>query len=109
MGPDRIHPFRSCSNSNFNSAQTSASLALTDVLARYISLLASTAGEYANLTGRTQVGVWDGIAAVSEHGGRWEDLMGWLAEVGEGTGRLGGLEALGGELQRLLWLPIDLD
>lgn len=53
---------------NFTKSSTQATHALTDVLSRYITLLADTCAQYAQHAGRTGVTVRDALAALEELG-----------------------------------------
>ena len=68
---------------NFNRASTQASHVLTDLLARYVSLLTSTCARYAEHAGRTFIAVPDAILALDEPGVSVEELR----DYAQGDGR----------------------
>ncbi|KIK54643.1 hypothetical protein GYMLUDRAFT_249360 [Collybiopsis luxurians FD-317 M1] len=59
---------------NFSRSSTQASLVLTDLLARYLTLLASTCAKYAEHSGRTRLTAKDAVAALDELGVSIEEL-----------------------------------
>lgn len=92
--PGRVRslPF---SNEGFHASHSTASIALADVLGRYIQLIASTAGDYAATTGRTTVGLMDAVEALDELGVRLDDLDDFAAEA-RGRGHIGDTKQLRG-------------
>lgn len=79
----RLTPFWPCSQHGFTSSSLAASHALTDVLAHFLTLLATTAGTYANASGRTDVSLLDGVSAIEELGLGLGELMLDLEEARE--------------------------
>ena len=67
---------------NFNRTSSKASNVLTDLLSRYITLLASTCARYAEHAGRGSVSMVDAINALGEIGVSLEELT----EYAEGEG-----------------------
>ncbi|KAJ3838286.1 hypothetical protein EV361DRAFT_790057 [Lentinula raphanica] len=59
---------------NFSRSSTQATLVLTDLLARYLSLLTSTCAKYAEHAGRTRLTARDAVAALEELGVSVEEL-----------------------------------
>ncbi|KAJ4481082.1 hypothetical protein J3R30DRAFT_3656749 [Lentinula aciculospora] len=59
---------------NFSRSSTQASLVLTDLLARYLTLLTSTCAKYAEHAGRTRLTAKDTVAALDELGVSLEEL-----------------------------------
>ncbi|KAJ3997272.1 hypothetical protein F5050DRAFT_1449376 [Lentinula boryana] len=59
---------------NFSRSSTQASLVLTDLLARYLTLLTSTCAKFAEHSGRTRVTAKDAVAALDELGVSIEEL-----------------------------------
>lgn len=53
---------------NFSRSSTQATLTLTDLLARYLALLSGTCAKYAHHAGRTNLSVYDAVAALEEMG-----------------------------------------
>lgn len=68
---------------NFNRASTQATHVLTDLLARYVSLLTTTCARYAEHAGRTSVSIPDAILALDEIG----TSIGELTDYAQGDGR----------------------
>jgi len=68
---------------NFNKASTEATHDLTDVLSRYLTLLAETCARYAQHAGRTNVTIWDAVSALGEIGVE----IGELREYAEGEAK----------------------
>ncbi|KIK09511.1 hypothetical protein K443DRAFT_671409 [Laccaria amethystina LaAM-08-1] len=58
----------------FSRSSTQASLALTDLLSRYLALLASTSAKYAQHAGRTKLSVRDIVGALDELGVGLDEL-----------------------------------
>ena len=67
---------------NFNRASSQASHVLTDLLCRYISLLASTCARYADHAGRTTVAMPDAILALDELGLSVDELFEYVEREG---------------------------
>ncbi|KAI5119342.1 hypothetical protein M0805_004019 [Coniferiporia weirii] len=68
---------------NFSRASSQASHVLTDLLSRYISLLATTCAQYAEHAGRGSVSVHDAVLAFDELGVSVDELT----DYAEGEGR----------------------
>ncbi|KAF8172854.1 hypothetical protein K438DRAFT_1611370 [Mycena galopus ATCC 62051] len=66
---------------SFSRSSTHASQVLTDLLARYIQLLASTAAKYAQHAGRTTVTSTDALEALDELGFGLQDLIDYVPEA----------------------------
>lgn len=67
---------------SFNRASTSASNVLTDLLSRYLNLLAVTCSQYAQHAGRNGANLHDAVNALEELGVDVEELLDW----GKGEG-----------------------
>ncbi|CAK5271037.1 unnamed protein product [Mycena citricolor] len=67
----------------FSRASTQACSVLTDLLVRYISLLAATTGKYAEHAGRTNLTMADALSALEELGSESEDLIQYMSEAKE--------------------------
>jgi histone H3/H4 len=65
------------SASSFNRASSSATNVLTDLLSRYLDLLALTCSQYAQHAGRTSANLYDALAALEEVGVDVNELMDW--------------------------------
>ncbi|KAJ7145926.1 hypothetical protein C8R44DRAFT_4720 [Mycena epipterygia] len=74
---------RSIHAAAFSRSSTHASAVLTDLLARYISLLASTAAKYAQHAGRTTVTSTDALEALDDLGFGLQDLIDYVPEAKE--------------------------
>ncbi|KAJ7222465.1 hypothetical protein GGX14DRAFT_388267 [Mycena pura] len=74
---------RSIHAAAFSRASTHASAVLTDLLVRYISLLASTSAKYAQHAGRTTVASADALEALDELGFGLQDLIDYVPEAKE--------------------------
>lgn len=59
---------------NFSRSSTQASLVLTDLLARYLTLLTSTCAKYAEHAGRKRITAKDAVAVLEELGVSVEEL-----------------------------------
>lgn len=59
---------------NFSRSSTQASLVLTDLLARYLTLLTSTCAKYAEHSGRKRITAKDAVAVLEELGVSVEEL-----------------------------------
>lgn len=83
--------FRTLHAQNFSRASTQASYVLTDLLERYLTLLSSTAGRFAEHAGRGRnIGVRDAVGALDELGVGVDELRDWwVSEGGEMSGRYG--------------------
>ncbi|THH03167.1 hypothetical protein EW145_g6474 [Phellinidium pouzarii] len=68
---------------NFSRASSQASHVLTDLLSRYMSLLATTCSQYAEHAGRASVSVHDAVLALDELGVSVDELT----DYAEGEGR----------------------
>ncbi|KAJ7180863.1 hypothetical protein C8R46DRAFT_1070783 [Mycena filopes] len=74
---------RSIHAASFSRASTSATALLTDLLARYLSLLASSAARYAQHANRTVVNPADALSALHDLGFDLADLKEYVAEARE--------------------------
>ncbi|KAF7420777.1 hypothetical protein PC9H_011295 [Pleurotus ostreatus] len=83
--------FRTLHAQNFSRASSQASYVLTDLLERYLTLLSSTAGKFAEHAGRGRsIGVRDAVCALDELGVGVDELRDWcVSEGGEMSGRYG--------------------
>ncbi|KAG5219634.1 Serine/threonine-protein kinase [Salix suchowensis] len=83
--------FRTLHAQNFSRASTQASYVLTDLLERYLTLLSSTAGKFAEHAGRGRsIGVRDAVCALDELGVGIDELKDWcVSEGGEMSGSFG--------------------
>ena len=89
------------SNEGFQASHSTASLALADVLGRYIQLVAQTAGDYATTAGRTSVGLSDAVEALDELGLGWDELDEFASHA-RGRGHIGATKQLRGEYRHHL-------
>ena len=71
----------------FTRSSNQASLVLTDLLSRYLSLLTSTCAKYAQHPGRTTMNMWDAVAALEELGVSLLDLNEYCATEGKELNR----------------------
>lgn len=97
LSPSPVWP-SAFSNEGFQASHSTASLALADILGRYIQLVASTAGDYACSTGRTSVGLMDAVEALDELGVGWSELDEFASEA-RGRGQIGATKQLRGKHQ----------
>ncbi|KAJ7767467.1 hypothetical protein DFH07DRAFT_915704 [Mycena maculata] len=67
----------------FSRASTQASAVLTDLLARYMTLLAATSAKYAQHAGRTTVTCTDALEALDDLGVGMQDLVDYVPEAKE--------------------------
>ncbi|KAJ6600781.1 hypothetical protein B0H10DRAFT_2441043 [Mycena sp. CBHHK59/15] len=74
---------RSLHVAGFARSSAHASAVLTDLLARYISLLATTAAKYAQHAGRTTVTPTDALSALDDLGVGVQDLIDYMPEAKE--------------------------
>ncbi|KAF7326918.1 BTP domain-containing protein [Mycena venus] len=74
---------RSLHAAAFARSSTHASAVLTDLLARYIQLLASTSAKYAQHAGRTTVTTTDALEALDDLGFGLHDLIDYVPEARE--------------------------
>ncbi|KAJ7670527.1 hypothetical protein B0H17DRAFT_1141756 [Mycena rosella] len=72
---------RSIHAAGFSRSSSHASAVLTDLLARYISLLASTAAKYSQHAGRTTVTCTDALEALDDLGFGLQDLVDYVPEA----------------------------
>lgn len=72
---------------NFTRSSTIATHVLTDLLARYFTLLATTSSEYADHANRTEPSMWDAVGALDELGVSLEDLTDFYDTEGRDLGR----------------------
>jgi Wiskott-Aldrich syndrome protein len=67
----------------FSRSSTQATVVLTDLLSRYLTLLTSTCAKYAQHAGRNKLTIYDALEALEELGASMEDLNGY----GSGEGK----------------------
>ncbi|KAJ7484081.1 hypothetical protein B0H11DRAFT_1196802 [Mycena galericulata] len=67
----------------FSRASTHASAVLTDLLSRYLTLLAATSAKYAQHAGRTTVTCTDALEALDDLGVGLQDLIDYIPEAKE--------------------------
>ncbi|TFK37668.1 hypothetical protein BDQ12DRAFT_652775 [Crucibulum laeve] len=67
----------------FSRSSSQASLVLTDLLSRYLSLLTSTCAKYAQHAGRTELSIHDAIGALDELGVGVDELNEYCATEGK--------------------------
>ena len=72
---------------NFSRSSTQASLVLTDLFSRYLHLLTSTCGKYAQHAGRTKLSIRDVVEALSELGMDVAELKEYASIEGAELGR----------------------
>src|ERR1700722_18648066 len=66
----------------FSRSSSQASLALTDLLSRYLTLLALTCAKYAQHSGRPGISTWDALRALDELGYDVEELREYCSSEG---------------------------
>ena len=71
----------------FSRSSTQASSVLTDLLSRYLALLASTCAKYAQHSQRTNLNVRDAIGALDELGVNLDELRDYCATEGKELNR----------------------
>ncbi|KAG6915093.1 hypothetical protein DXG01_013472 [Tephrocybe rancida] len=71
----------------FSRSSTQASIVLTDLLSRYLALVAGTCAKYAGHAGRTGVTVHDALGALGEMGVGLEELKEYAGTEGRELGR----------------------
>jgi histone H3/H4 len=64
----------------FSRTSSQASLVLTDLLSRYLTLLLATSAKYAQHAGRTDLTARDGLSALEELGVNLEELSDYVSE-----------------------------
>ncbi|KAF8064130.1 hypothetical protein FPV67DRAFT_203653 [Lyophyllum atratum] len=67
----------------FSRSSSQASLVLTDLLSRYLTLLTGTCAKYATLAGRTKLSVRDALGALDELGVNVEELNEYAGSEGK--------------------------
>lgn len=72
---------------SFTRSSTQASLVLTDLLSRYLSLLTSTCAQYAQHAGRTNLTARDALLALDEMGVNVDELGDYASVEGVELGR----------------------
>lgn len=72
---------------SFTRSSTQASLVLTDLLSRYLSLLTSTCAQYAQHAGRTNLTARDALFALDEMGVNVDELSDYASVEGMELGR----------------------
>ncbi|RDB23589.1 Serine/threonine-protein kinase STY46 [Hypsizygus marmoreus] len=72
---------------SFSRSSSQASLVLTDLLSRYLTLLSSTCTKYAQHAGRTSLSVHDAIGALDELGVSVGELSEYCSSEGKELGR----------------------
>jgi hypothetical protein len=80
---------RPLSNEGFQASHSTASLALADILGRYIQLVAASCG-------RTSVGLMDAVEALEVLGVGWDELDEFASEA-RGRGQIGATKQLRGK------------
>ncbi|KAG6838157.1 hypothetical protein C0991_001464, partial [Blastosporella zonata] len=71
----------------FSRSSTQASIVLTDLLSRYLALLAGTCAKYASHAGRTGVTVHDALGALGDLGVEMDELREYAATEGRELAR----------------------
>lgn len=72
---------------NFSRSSSQAVQVLSDLLARYLSLLSLTCAQYAQHAGRTDMSIYDVILSMEELGLTPEDLVGFYESDGKELAR----------------------
>jgi histone H3/H4 len=67
---------------NFSRSSTQASLVLTDLLSRYLTLLTSLCGQYAGHSGRNRINARDVVVALDELGVNVDELKEFCSTEG---------------------------
>lgn len=70
----RAHDFSKCSST--------ATDTIVDLLSRFLELVATSTGEYAQLAGRDSANIFDGISALEEVGFGVEETLKWCRRDG---------------------------
>ncbi|KAG6855968.1 hypothetical protein H0H87_008909 [Tephrocybe sp. NHM501043] len=71
----------------FSRSSSQASMVLTDLLSRYLALVASTCAKYASHAGRTNITVNDALGALGDMGVELEELREYAGTEGRELGR----------------------
>lgn len=80
---------RTLHSHNFGRTSTEACTVLTDLLARYLKLLALTCAQHAQHAGRTDLTAFDCVKSLEELGGDVDSLMSFGNVEGRDLGRYG--------------------
>jgi len=79
--------YRTLHAHNFSRSSSQASLVLTDLLSRYLSLLTSSCAKYAQHAGRLNLTVKDALSALDEMGVNVDELSAYCRSEGRELGR----------------------
>lgn len=74
---------------NFSRTSSQASVVLTNLVSRYLLLLSSVSGNYAELSGRSKVNIWDVLSSLGDLGVTLEELDEYSVSEGKELGRYG--------------------
>ena len=77
----------------FTRSSSQASLVLTDILSRYLALLALTCAKYAQHANRTGIAPWDALCALDELGVDVNELSDYCGSEGHDFRRFAALTA----------------
>ncbi|KAJ8588598.1 hypothetical protein M405DRAFT_768872 [Rhizopogon salebrosus TDB-379] len=72
---------------NFSRTSSQASVVLTNLVSRYLVLLSSVSGSYAELAGRSKVNMWDVLSSLGDFGITLEELDEYSSSEGKELGR----------------------
>lgn len=72
---------------NFSRSSSQASVVLASLVSRYLVLLASVCGNYAELSGRSRISVWDVLSSLEDVGMNLEELDEYCVSEGKDLGR----------------------
>jgi histone H3/H4 len=72
---------------NFSRTSSQASVVLTNLVSRYLVLLSSVSGSYAELAGRSKVNMWDVLSSLGDLGMTLEELDEYSSSEGKELGR----------------------
>ncbi|KAG1736221.1 hypothetical protein EDB19DRAFT_1722347 [Suillus lakei] len=72
---------------NFSRSSSQASIVLANLVSRYLVLLSSVCGNYAELSGRSRISVWDVLSSLEGIGVNLEELDEYCVSEGKDLGR----------------------
>ncbi|KAG0707183.1 hypothetical protein DFH29DRAFT_897379 [Suillus ampliporus] len=72
---------------NFSRTSSQASVVLANLVSRYLVLLSSVCGSYAELSGRSKVSIWDVLSSLGDLGVSLEELDEYCVSEGKEIGR----------------------
>lgn len=72
---------------NFSRTSSQASVVLANFVSRYLILLSSISGSYAELSGRSKVNIWDVLSSLGDLGVTLEELDEYCVSEGKELGK----------------------